>query len=104
MQRPSKFRKTMNHHSEENNDAQPMQVVVDDNGRSSNDNSDDDDDNDLMGDLLQDVEELGGPKEVLADYELDCYPYTFTPLLLFSPSSYFDKVRIIDYYYVIDCC
>lgn len=22
---------------------------------------------------------------------LDCYPYTFTPLLLFAPSSYFDK-------------
>ena len=23
--------------------------------------------------------------------ELDCYPYTFTPLLLFAPSDYFDK-------------
>jgi hypothetical protein len=25
------------------------------------------------------------------EYNLDCYPYTFTPLLLFAPSSYFDK-------------
>ena len=25
------------------------------------------------------------------DFELDCYPYTFSPLLLFSESSYFDK-------------
>ena len=23
--------------------------------------------------------------------ELDCYPYTFSPLLLFAPGSYFDK-------------
>jgi hypothetical protein len=26
-----------------------------------------------------------------AESELDCYPYTFTPLLLFAQSSYFDK-------------
>jgi len=25
------------------------------------------------------------------DYQLDCYPYTFSPLLLFAQSSYFDK-------------
>ena len=25
------------------------------------------------------------------DYALDCYPYTFSPLLLFAPGSYFDK-------------
>ena len=24
-------------------------------------------------------------------YELDCYPYTFSPLLLFAQESYFDK-------------
>jgi len=28
---------------------------------------------------------------VKCDPELDCYPYTFTPLLLFAESSYFDK-------------
>ena len=26
-----------------------------------------------------------------SSYELDCYPYSFSPLLLFSQSSYFDK-------------
>ena len=26
-------------------------------------------------------------------YELDCYPYTFSPLLLFAGSEYFDKVK-----------
>lgn len=25
------------------------------------------------------------------EYELDCYPYTFTPLLLFAQDNYFDK-------------
>jgi len=25
------------------------------------------------------------------DYELDCYPYTFSPLLLFAQANYFDK-------------
>ena len=24
-------------------------------------------------------------------YQLDCYPYTFSPLLLFAPDGYFDK-------------
>ena len=27
----------------------------------------------------------------LSNYSLDCYPYTFSPLLLFTQSSYFDK-------------
>jgi hypothetical protein len=60
--------------------------------RASPNNNGGDNDDEAMDELLQDVEELTGPNEVLADYELDCYPYTFTPLLLFSPSSYFDKV------------
>ena len=27
----------------------------------------------------------------ILDYNLDCYPYTFSPLLLFAQASYFDK-------------
>ena len=29
--------------------------------------------------------------EEISDIELDCYPYTFSPLLLFAQSEYFDK-------------
>lgn len=31
-------------------------------------------------------------------YELDCYPYTFSPLLLFAQSNYFDKVCLLERY------
>ncbi len=30
-------------------------------------------------------------EEKLSSYSLDCYPYTFSPLLLFSSAKYFDK-------------
>ena len=30
-------------------------------------------------------------EEEIDDLELDCYPYTFSPLLLFAESSYFDR-------------
>ena len=30
-------------------------------------------------------------EEMTEAYNLDCYPYTFSPLLLFAPASYFDK-------------
>ena len=33
----------------------------------------------------------GGDPPSSSSYELDCYPYSFSPLLLFSQSSYFDK-------------
>ena len=34
---------------------------------------------------------MGSPQpEEKADYDLDCYPYTFSPLLLFSQEHYFD--------------
>ena len=31
------------------------------------------------------------PMEKEGDYWLDCYPHTFSPLLLFSQEDYFDK-------------
>ena len=46
------------------------------------DNEDDDDDNDAINNMLQ---------ENLSSYSLDCYPYTFSPMLLFSSANYFDK-------------
>jgi hypothetical protein len=32
-----------------------------------------------------------GQMDGLVDCDLDCYPYTFSPLLLFAEASYFDK-------------
>lgn len=49
----------------------------DNNNRSHADNSNVD---------LQDMEPY-----IHKDYTLDCYPYTFSPLLLFSSDGYFDK-------------
>lgn len=40
------------------------------------------DDNDAINHMLQ---------EKLSSYSLDCYPYTFSPLLLFTTNEYFDK-------------
>ena len=34
---------------------------------------------------------LDEQRETAGDYGLDCYPYTFSPLLLFAQSQYFDK-------------
>lgn len=31
--------------------------------------------------------------EAAEGFHLDCYPYTFSPLLLFASEGYFDKVR-----------
>ena len=59
----------------------------------------------VESDLLKDVEDLydgdgsGGEDSKEEDDEmavdecirLDCYPYSFSPLLLFAPGSYFDK-------------
>jgi hypothetical protein len=39
----------------------------------------------------ENVDESFHDAEELADCDLDCYPYTFTPLLLFAQSNYFDK-------------
>lgn len=39
----------------------------------------------------EDLEQDDVNVEAEAEAELDCYPYTFTPLLLFAQSSYFDK-------------
>jgi hypothetical protein len=36
-------------------------------------------------------DEQHAPMQTEAGYELDCYPYTFSPLLLFAPGHYFDK-------------
>ena len=35
----------------------------------------------------------GGEDEIVVDecIRLDCYPYSFSPLLLFAPGGYFDK-------------
>lgn len=41
-----------------------------------------DDGNDAINNMLE---------EKLSSYSLDCYPYTFSPLLLFSSAKYFDK-------------
>ena len=51
--------------------------VLDVTFETAHDDDDDDDDED--------------DDEEISDIELDCYPYTFSPLLLFAQSGYFDK-------------
>jgi hypothetical protein len=54
-----------------------------DNMSVTNHNEDyDDDDNDAINNMLQ---------EKISSYSLDCYPYTFSPLLLFTSAKYFDR-------------
>ena len=43
-------------------------------------------DEDDIDDDIDDEDE-----EEISDIDLDCYPYTFSPLLLFAESKYFDK-------------
>ena len=58
-----------------------------------------------MGDMLMDIDSLGEEDADVSisedgdqmelytykDHTLDCYPYTFSPLLLFSTDGYFDR-------------
>ena len=50
---------------------------------------------DVESDLLKDIEDLPDEDddEMAVDecIRLDCYPYSFSPLLLFAPNGYFDK-------------
>jgi hypothetical protein len=63
-----------------------MEIDIDSGGSSSgggrNSNAMDESFHDAFEEVLADASE---------DVELDCYPYTFTPLLLFAQSDYFDK-------------
>ena len=59
-----------------NNNADNMSITL----RDDDDN--DDDDNDAINNMLQ---------QKLSSYSLDCYPYTFSPLLLFTSNGYFDR-------------
>jgi hypothetical protein len=47
-------------------------------------------DDDAMDDAIDDTA-MDDAREDPGECDLDCYPYTFTPLLLFAQSSYFDK-------------
>lgn len=62
----------------QNGDESSMEDESKDDFNADDIDDDDDEDDDDLEDLLE------GQK-------LDCYPYTFTPLLLFAPADYFDK-------------
>ena len=52
---------------------------------------DDDNDNDNESDNDNDNDDNENESVVDECIRLDCYPYSFSPLLLFAPSGYFDK-------------
>jgi len=41
--------------------------------------------------MMDDEMDANDSQQQQQPFELDCYPYTFTPLLLFAQASYFDK-------------
>jgi hypothetical protein len=78
---------TKNDDDNNNNATEEDEMSIDniDNMSTTNHNeadNEDDDDNDAINTMLQ---------EKLSSYSLDCYPYTFSPLLLFTSAKYFDR-------------
>ena len=66
-----------------NNEEDEMSIDNTDNmSITIEDNEEGEDDNDAINTMLQ---------EKLSSYSLDCYPYTFSPLLLFTSPKYFDR-------------
>ena len=69
-----------------NNDEEEDEMSIDNTDNMSitiqDNNNEGEDDNDAINTMLQ---------EKLSSYSLDCYPYTFSPLLLFTSPKYFDR-------------
>lgn len=59
------------------------------NDNENNNGADDEDSPNNNNEEKNAIEQM--VEDSLTSYSLDCYPYTFSPLLLFSNSSYFDR-------------
>ena len=73
--------------SKNNNEEEEDEMSIDNSDNMSiaieeGEEENEEDGNDAINSMLE---------EKLSSYSLDCYPYTFSPLLLFSSAKYFDK-------------
>ena len=74
---------------------EPMDVVQNEGGGGQNETMDAAGEDSVLDVTFEtahgDIEEEEEDEEEISDIDLDCYPYTFSPLLLFAESKYFDK-------------